>query len=179
MALPEKRLRFVQEYLIDFNGTAAAIRAGYSEKTAAQQAYQLLRSPEVQEALTEAKCKLTEKTELTQQWVIKRLMALADANLDRVGTWDVNGFYPFPSDSLEWKDSYCIEAITVKERIQDNKEGENLILNRDNRLTMPNTASKKACLQLLGQYLEMWDGKNGEGTDKSGLAALIDILKKS
>ncbi len=40
--LTPKQLRFVAEYLVDLNGTQAAIRAGYSAKTAEQMAYQLL-----------------------------------------------------------------------------------------------------------------------------------------
>ncbi|MBF1023486.1 MAG: terminase small subunit, partial [Lachnospiraceae bacterium] len=44
MKLTAKRKRFVDEWLIDFNGTQAAIRAGYSEKTAAATAARLLRN---------------------------------------------------------------------------------------------------------------------------------------
>ena len=40
--LNEKRTRFCQEYIKDLNGSAAAIRAGYSDKTARQEAYKLL-----------------------------------------------------------------------------------------------------------------------------------------
>ena len=46
-ALTKKKKAFVEEYLKDYNGTAAAIRAGYAEKSAAQQASRLLREPEV------------------------------------------------------------------------------------------------------------------------------------
>ncbi len=49
MALNDKQRRFVGEYLIDLNATQAAIRAGYSEKTAGQQAFDLLKKPEIQE----------------------------------------------------------------------------------------------------------------------------------
>ena len=47
--LTEKRRGFVQEYLIDLNATQAAIRAGYSPKTAGQIGEQLLKILEVQE----------------------------------------------------------------------------------------------------------------------------------
>ena len=39
MSLTAKQARFVEEYLVDLNGTAAAIRAGYSKNRARQQAY--------------------------------------------------------------------------------------------------------------------------------------------
>lgn len=46
--LGEKQKRFVREWLIDMNGTRAAIRAGYSEKSAANTASRLMKDPDVQ-----------------------------------------------------------------------------------------------------------------------------------
>ena len=46
-ALKPRERRFVHEYLVDLNGTQAAVRADYSEKTAASQASRLLRKPEI------------------------------------------------------------------------------------------------------------------------------------
>lgn len=69
--LTAQHQRFVDEYVIDRNGKQAAIRAGYSEKTAEQQASRLLRNVKVQEAI-EAKLKrISMKTELTAEWVLK------------------------------------------------------------------------------------------------------------
>lgn len=45
--LTDKQKRFVREWMIDMNGTRAAIRAGYSEKSAAQTANRLMKTPEV------------------------------------------------------------------------------------------------------------------------------------
>ena len=53
--LTPKQQRFVEEYLIDLNATQAAIRAGYSNKTAGQVGYENLRKPEIQQAVTTAK----------------------------------------------------------------------------------------------------------------------------
>lgn len=47
-ALKPQQRRFVQEYMVDLNGTAAAVRAGYGERNAASTASRLLRRPEVQ-----------------------------------------------------------------------------------------------------------------------------------
>ena len=49
----EKQKRFCEEYLIDCNATQAAIRAGYSEKTAGSQAFDLLKKPEIQNYIQE------------------------------------------------------------------------------------------------------------------------------
>ena len=52
--LTPKQQRFVEEYLIDLNATQAAIRAGYSEKTADSIGLQLLRKTQVAEAIAGA-----------------------------------------------------------------------------------------------------------------------------
>ena len=53
-----KQRRFCDEYLIDLNATQAAIRAGYSEKRASEQAYQLLQKTTVKEYIA---CRMAEK----------------------------------------------------------------------------------------------------------------------
>lgn len=53
MALTAKQRRFREEYLVDFNGTQAAIRAGYSKKTAYSIAYENLRKPDIKQWIDE------------------------------------------------------------------------------------------------------------------------------
>lgn len=81
-ALPPMQQRFVEEYLVDLNGTQAAIRAGYSKKTAEQYAHQLLKKPSVQAAIAKARSKLSERVEITQEMVLSRywMIATADPN---------------------------------------------------------------------------------------------------
>lgn len=55
--LTEKQQRFVEEYLIDLNATQAAIRAGYSAKTADQQGSRMLANVKVQQAIMAKKRK--------------------------------------------------------------------------------------------------------------------------
>ncbi len=71
--LTPKQQRFVDEYLIDLNGAAAARRAGYSERTARQVAAENLTKPVIMAAITEAQQKLSQRTELTQDWVLTQL----------------------------------------------------------------------------------------------------------
>ena len=49
--LTAKQARFVSEYIIDFNATQAAVRAGYSEKTAYSIGTENLRKPEIEKAI--------------------------------------------------------------------------------------------------------------------------------
>ena len=66
-----KRVRFVDEYLKDLNATKAAIRAGYSRRTAASQGQRLLKSPVVGRAIAEAQARLLKKSETTVERVLK------------------------------------------------------------------------------------------------------------
>lgn len=77
-SLNAKQQRFVQEYLVDLNATQAAIRAGYSEKTARSIASELLTKPDIQAAVTDGKQKISQKTGLSVQWVLERLSSVAE-----------------------------------------------------------------------------------------------------
>lgn len=69
--LTPKQEAFVREYLIDLNGTQAAIRAGYSAKTANEQAARLLAKANVAEAVSAAKAERAEKTGINAEWVLR------------------------------------------------------------------------------------------------------------
>lgn len=77
MALSEKQQRFVAEYTVDFNATAAAIRAGYSEKTAAQMGYKLLKMQEIQEAVQQEFANRQDRTHITGDQVVAELAKIA------------------------------------------------------------------------------------------------------
>lgn len=71
--LSPKQQRFVEEFLIDLNATQSAIRAGYSAKTAAVIGAENLTKPYIQKAIQEARNKLTERTEITQDYVLTNI----------------------------------------------------------------------------------------------------------
>ena len=73
--LTAKQQAFCEEYLVDLNATQAAIRAGYSEKTASEMGYENLSKPQIAEVITELMAKRSAKTELTADWVIKGILA--------------------------------------------------------------------------------------------------------
>lgn len=75
-----KQRAFVGEYLKDLNATQAAIRAGYSAKTAKQQGARLLTNADVQAALAEAMEARSERTRVDADWLLSRLAneSLAD-----------------------------------------------------------------------------------------------------
>ena len=82
MSLRGKQQRFVEEYLKDRNATQAAIRAGYSAKTANEIGAQNLAKLSVKEAIAKGEAELAERNKITQDKVLNRLweMATADPN---------------------------------------------------------------------------------------------------
>lgn len=72
-ALTPKQAAFVAEYLVDLNATQAALRAGYSAKTAFRIGAENLQKPAVMQAIAEAKAKRAERTEVTADMVVQRL----------------------------------------------------------------------------------------------------------
>lgn len=76
--LTDKQEKFCQEYLVDLNGTQAAIRAGYSEKTARQLATDTLSKAYIQERLAELRKDQQERTQVTADSIIERLNQIAD-----------------------------------------------------------------------------------------------------
>ena len=79
--LTPKQQRFVDEYLIDLNATAAAKRAGYSVRTAEWQGPQLLAKTHVAEAIAAKKAARAEATGIDAAWVLKTLHAEKTADL--------------------------------------------------------------------------------------------------
>lgn len=73
-----KQEKFVEEYLIDLNATQAAIRAGYSVKTAAQVGYENLIKPDIAEAIQKARNAMSERALVTQEMVINGLLKEAE-----------------------------------------------------------------------------------------------------
>lgn len=80
-ALTPKQRRFVDEYLVDLNGTAAATRAGFSERSAKAKASQLLAMPHIAEAIASAQQDRASRTKIDADWVLSRLAEEANADL--------------------------------------------------------------------------------------------------
>lgn len=73
MTLNSKQQRFVQEYAVDHNATQAAIRAGYSEKTAHAQGYRLLQHAEIRSQLADHEASVADRLGITLEWVLDQL----------------------------------------------------------------------------------------------------------
>lgn len=81
MALTAKMIRFAEEYIVDLNAGAAAIRAGYSENTAYEMGYENLRKPQIAEMIQQMMEERSKRTEITADMVLKEYAKLGFSNI--------------------------------------------------------------------------------------------------
>lgn len=89
--LTDKQTAFVREYLVDLNATQAAIRAGYSERTASRIGPQLLGKNCVREAIEKAQAKRARRVEVTQDYVLSNLVEVVERTMQRAPFLDRKG----------------------------------------------------------------------------------------
>lgn len=123
--LSEKQKRFVAEYLIDLNATQAAIRAGYSPKTAQEQGSRLLSNVMVAAAIAEGAKRRIRKAEITAQDVLEGLYIEATREGEgsshgaRVSAWGLLGkYHKLFTDRIEADVSGDITVTDAKSKLQ-------------------------------------------------------------
>ena len=89
--LTDKQTAFVREYLVDLNATQAAIRAGYSERTASRIGPQLFGKTWVREAIEKAQAKRARRVEVTQDYVLSNLVEVVERTMQRAPVLDRKG----------------------------------------------------------------------------------------
>ena len=102
------------EYLIDLNATQAAIRAGYSEKTAYSMGQRLLKHVEVDAAVSEAKAKRAKRTELTQDMVVAEMVKLGFYDIRKAVRWGAK-----PEASSDGEMVYPVEMVASEDMDDD------------------------------------------------------------
>ena len=149
--LTPKQARFVEEYLVDLNATQAAIRAGYSVKSAEMLGYQLLQKTTVASAVAQAQQERSERTEITQDQVLRELA--------RIGFSDMGNYVKYGPGGVMLVDSSEVDTRVVAEVSQTvTKEGGTVKFKLHDKV---------GALVKLGQHLGMFverqeHGKPGE-----------------
>src|SRR5215212_2680249 len=110
--LTSKQVRFIEEYLVDPNATQAAVRAGYSAKTAASIGHENLRKPEIQRAITEAQTSRALRLGITADQVLQELARIAFGNIGQVMTWGADWVRLKPSSELSDEDVALVAKIS-------------------------------------------------------------------
>lgn len=162
MTLTPKQQRFVDEYLLDLNATQAAIRAGYSVRTAEQQGYQLLHKTSVAAAIAEGQARLAKATEVTQERVIAELAKIGFSNMADYMRSGGDGDPYLDFSGLTRDQAAALVEVTV----EDFKDGRGEDA-RDVRRVKFKLADKRAALVDLGKHLGMFK-ERVEHTGKDG-----------
>jgi phage terminase small subunit len=166
MPLTPKQRRFIAEYLKDTNATQAAIRAGYSPKTAEQQGSRLLRNVQVAEAVKTKTEKQLAKAEITAERVLQEIGRIAF--LDIRGLFDEKGRFK-AAHQLDDDTAHAIaELIVLKE---------NLIAGdgRSDQVWKLKPADKLAALTLLAKRFALVK----EQVEVTGLDELVERLTRA
>lgn len=174
--LTAKEEQFCREYLVDLNATQAAIRAGYSERSAKQTAYRLLERDRVQARVKSLMDRRAQRTEITADRVLQEYAKLAFANQidffevteDGRVVVDLARLTPDQAAAIQ---EIRQEATTVVEQGdgEDGKDAHLLTLNTKVKLH-----DKKGALDSIARHLGMFNDKLQLGADKS----LLDVLRE-
>ena len=111
--LTDKQQRFCEEYLVDLNATQAAVRAGYSEKTAGAIGFENLRKPEIQAYLQKLKEEQSERTQITADSVLSRLNQVADRCMQSEPVMVREGNKMVPSGEYKFDSSGANKALEL------------------------------------------------------------------
>lgn len=167
-----KQERFCQEYVLDRNGTQAAIRAGYSPRTANEQAAQILASISVQQRVQQLTRrsleKLKRKLDITRERIITELARIAFADVRKVVEWGSSGVKLREGSSLADDDVAAVSEV-VESR---HKHGRTI------RVKMHD---KVKALELLAKHLGMFPqapaAMSGDGEEKQIPVAVLVSVK--
>ena len=110
-SLTIKQTRFVQEYLLDLNATQAAIRAGYSVRTAASIGHENLRKPEIARAIAEDTGARAARLGITTDRVLEELAKIAFSDIRQVATWTARDLTLKPASELSHDQSAIVSQI--------------------------------------------------------------------
>ena len=159
-----KQQRFVDEYLIDLNATQAAVRAGYSAKTAHSVGHENLSKPEIASAIAERRAIIANKLEVTQERIV--------AELAKIGFGDIRKLFTscgnlLPVSDIDDDTAACLSSIEIttrKVRGGDDDEVEEVSKIR--------LWDKRAALVDLGKHLGMFKDR----IELSGVIGMPDIV---
>lgn len=115
MALTKKEIAFCEEYVKDYNGTQAAIRAGYKASNAASQASKLLKKADILELIKNNQKELVEKSCLTEEKIINRLESILERCMSAVPVteWSFEEHDYVPTGEYKFDSKGTLKAIEL------------------------------------------------------------------
>ena len=164
-ALRPKQQRFVEEYIVDFNGAQAAIRAGYSPRTARAIGAENLTKPYIAIAIREGMEALAHVAGITAERVIRELARIAFTDTRRYSTWGPDGVVLRASTELTED-----EAAAVAEVSQT--------ITKDGGTIRFKLHDKHAALVDLGKHLGMFTEKLDVTSNGQTIVQLVSAVPR-
>ncbi|EPL9570915.1 terminase small subunit [Providencia rettgeri] len=173
MALTDKQEIFCREYLIDLNATQAAIRAGYSEKTANRTASENLSKPDIQLRISELLKKRSDRLQIDADYVLNRLV-----EIDQMDVLDIlhddGGIKPIHEWPKVWRTS--LSGMDLAEMFES-KDGERDLVGVMKKIKWPDKVKN---IELLGKHVKVQAFKDkvehSGGLSVSSVASLMDEI---
>lgn len=169
-ALNPKQQQFVVEYLVDLNATQAAIRAGYSPKTAGVQGFDLLKKPEIAAAIESLRNEHAKNTGLTVERVLTEAMRLAFFDIRKLTDAEGN---PIPINQLDDDTAAAIQGLELATERSRDDEGSGTLVRKYK------IADKNAALERLFKHLGLFQKDNDQNNPAKALQALLDVVDGS
>lgn len=160
--LTPKQQRFADEYLIDLNATQAAIRSGYSPKSASEIGHENLNKPQIRAYIDERMAEYSKRTGVNQERIIRELSRIAFLDPTQLVNMDSAEIL----DDTSADDRAAIASVKVK-----TMSGETEMIEREVRF-----ADKIKALELLGKRYGMWIDK--QQVDVQGAVQIVDDVPK-
>ena len=148
--MTDKQERFCEEYMIDLNATQAAIRAGYSPKTANEQGSQLLAKLSIQNRIAQLQAEQSRRTGVSADRVVRELAKIAFVNAADL----IDPKTASLKSDVSHDDLAAVQSVKVKTFGEDGLEQEVKL------------ADKLRALDLLGKHLGMFNGASGDTSDQ-------------
>lgn len=167
MALTDKQEMFCREYLVDLNATQAAIRAGYSDKTARSQANRMLTNVDIEKRIQELMNNRSDRLDVDADYVLKRLV-----DIDQMDVLDIlhddGGIKPIHEWPKVWRTS--LSGIDLAEMFES-KDGERDLVGVMKKIKWPDKVKN---LELLGKHKDV-----SAFVDKVDLTADVKVENRS
>lgn len=169
MAWSPKQYLFVDEYLKDLNAHQAALRAGYSPKSAQRIGLELLAKTHVAAAIAQAQRDRSQRTQIDADRVLRELARLAFVDIRRL--YDDAGRLKRPGD-LDDDTAAALASVEIDE-LAEYVDGERQHLGFTKKVRVWN---KVASLKLLGQHLKLF-AERVEHTGKDGGPLIVEHVR--
>ncbi len=155
--ITDKMRQFVDEYLIDLNGTQAAIRAGYSESTAQEQSSQLLARPDIRALIEQAQKDRVDRVQINQDTTVNELKTIAFSDVaDFVIVKEGGVIEQRPFNELKKEQTRCVKKI--KQTVRTAQSSDGAVIHQTAVLELE-LYDKVKSLELLGRHLGIFNDK--------------------